>query len=638
VTGPDDPQPYPSDESGSTQPSPQPQQSWQSQPGWQPQPSWEPQHSWDQPPITEITPPTGAEEPAADPTAHQPGGYPSGPDWSSPQPAGQYYPSGQFGTEDYSTGGYPPAGPAAGYPGAGYPPAGPAAGYPDAGYPDAGYPVAGYPGAEPAHRPRRKLSWILGAAVAVLLLVTGGGAFAAYQVLNGGGTQPDQVVPADAMAFLKLDLNPSASQKLAAARFLHRIPKLGSGFGGSSDWRKAVFDALSSSDSLPLGVSYDRDVKPWLGKRAGVAFLPKLKDGSPEMLLVLQSTDDAKARAGIARFGPDNGVNFYRGYAVVAETKQIADEAVASAKAANLAGSAHYSADMKQLGSLGVSSGWADLGAAFKLAGTTNGLNMATAGRLAYTVRLTADSADLVGKFYGLTSNGTPVANPDLSGLPVGTAIAAGIGTSPAAIDRAWKSYEGLLGQMGGAFSDPTQSGLATPDPSELIDSLQQEFGIRLPEDLKTLVGTGVTVAVATDGFNGDVPKFALQSRTNGPAAVVVLDRIRQAVEMQGADFPVEYRTTSNGLIVGNDPDYLAAVTASSGAKLSSLAGFRQSLPDRAGAQYTAFVNLDAIASSMRAGGASQDDLQAISAFSAAGLTVRTSGTTASLHIRLLAH
>jgi Protein of unknown function (DUF3352) len=626
VTGPDDPQSHPpeSDESGSTQPT------WQPQPGWQPQPSWEPQHSWDQPPITEVTPPAGAEEPAVvDPVAYRPGDHSSRSEWSSPQPTGQYYPSGQFATEDYSAGGYPPQGPAADYPGAGYPPPG---------YPPSGYPVAGYPGAEPAPRPRRKLPWILGAAVAVLLLLTVGGAFAAYQVLNGGGTQPDQVVPADAIAFVKLDLNPSASQKIAAARFLHRIPKLGSGFGGSSDWRKAVFDGLSSSDSLPPGVSYDRDVKPWLGKRAAVAILPKLHDGTPELLLVLQCTDDAKARAGIARFGSDNGVSFYHGYAVVAENKQIADEAVASAKASNLAGSVHYSADMKQLGSLGVSSGWADLGAAVKLGGPTNRLNLATTARLAYTVRLTADSADLIGKFYGLSNTGTPVASPDLSGLPASTALAAGMGNSPAAIDRSWQRYQDLLSQLGGAFSDPTQSGLAAPDPSEMIDALQQEFGIRLPEDLKTLVGTGMTVAVAADGINADTPKFVLQSRTNGAAAVGVMDRIRQAVQEQGADFPVEYRATSNGLIVGNDPDYLAEVSSNGGPKLSSLAAFRQVLPDRVGAEYSVFVNLDAIASSMRADGASQDDLQAISAFSAAGLTVRASGTTASLHIRLLAH
>jgi hypothetical protein len=606
VTGSDDPQLHPSesDEPGRTPPAQQPwqaqphwhaQPSWQTQPSWQPQPSWELQHGWDQPPIIEVTPPTGAEEPAVEP--------------------------------------YPPAGyPPAGYQPAGYQPAG----YPPAGYQPAGHQPAGYPVAAAAPRSRRTLSWILGAAAAVLLLVMGGGAVVAYQALNGGGTQPDQVVPADAIAFAKLDLNPSASQKIAAARFLHRIPKFGSGFGGSSDWRKAIFDALSSAGSLPPGVNYDRDVKPWLGKRAAMAVLPALHDGDPEALLILQSTDDAKARAGIARFGSDNGVSFYRGYAVVGETQQIADQAVASAKGSNLAGSTHYSTDMKQLGSLGVSSGWADIGAAFKLAGAASPLNAAITGRLAYTVRLTASSADLIGKFYGLSDSGAPVTSPDLGGLPAGTALAIGVGTSPAAIDRSWKRYEDLLSQLGGAFSDPNGSGMATPDPSEMLDALQQEFGIRLPDDLKTLAGTGVTVAVAADGLNGDMPKFALQSRTDGAAAVRVMDHIRRAVQEQGGDFPIEYRATSHGLILGDDPDYLAMVSSGGGTRLSDLAAFRQSLPDRAGAQYTAFVNLDAVASSMRASGASQDELQVISVFSAAGVTMRTSGTTASLHVRLL--
>lgn len=474
--------------------------------------------------------------------------------------------------------------------------------------------------------------------VAVLLLMVGAGGVAAYQVLNGGGTQPDQVVPANAVAFAKLDLNPSASQKIAAARFLHRIPKYGSGFGGSGDWRKAIFDALSAGDSLPPGVDYDRDVKPWLGKRAAVAVLPTLHDGDPEVLLVLQSTDDAKARAGIARFGSANGVSFFHGYAVIGDTQQIADQAVTDAKAANLAGSANYSADMKRLGSLGISSGWADLGAALKLAATASRLGMATTGRLAYTVRMTADSADLIGSFYGLSDSRSAVTAPDLSGLPADTALAVGVGTDAATIDRAWKRYEDLLTRVNGTLSVPDQSGTAAPDPSELVDAMQQEFGIRLPDDLKTLLGTGVTVSVATEGLTEDKPKFALRSHTDGAAAVRVMDHIRQAVQEQGGDFPVEYRATSDGLIVGNDPDYLASVSSGGGARLSSSAAFRRALPDRTGAAYTAFVNLDAVASGMRASGASQDELRVISAFSAAGVTLRTTGSTANLHIRLLAH
>ena len=83
-------------------------------------------------------------------------------------------------------------------------------------------------GRRPAARPRRRRR------------------YAAYQVLNGGGTQPDEVVPATAIAFAKLDLNPSAAQKIAAARFLSRLPKLAPDFSSAGDWRKPLFDALAN--------------------------------------------------------------------------------------------------------------------------------------------------------------------------------------------------------------------------------------------------------------------------------------------------------------------------------------------------------------------------------------------------------
>jgi hypothetical protein len=582
-----------------------------------------PANSWNQPPLTEHPTtdyPTTDYPAGAQSTAEYPPGF--------PPPTG-YLPSGGYPTASQPVAGYPAADqPTAGYLGTGYEQ------YQVApGYSTQPYPVV----AQPARRNR--LGWILGAAAAVLMLLIGGGAVAAYQVLNGGGTQPDQVVPADAVAFAKLDLNPSASQKVAAARFLHRIPKLGSGFVGSGDWRKAMFQALASDGSIPSDVNYDRDVKPWLGKRAAIAVLPTLKDGDPEVVLVFQSTDDAKARVGIARFGPDNGVSFYRGYAIVAETKQIADQAVSSAKAANLSGSAHYQADMKQLGSLGVASGWTDLGAVSKLVTSAAGSSSFTSplhasGRLAFTVRMTSNSADLIGKFYGLSGLAS-IPAPDLGALPAASAIGLGVAIDSGAVDRMWKQYRDLVGQFAG-FSDPNQP---PASPDDALNSLQQQFGVRLPDDLKTLLGSGLSVSVEAHGLAGDgTLKFAVQTHTDGAAAARVMDNIRHAVEDQGGDFPISYRATSTGLLVASDPGYLAAINAGSSPKLSGLASFRDALPDRAGATDTAFVNLDAIAAELRAHGQNSDDLKTLEAFSAVGLTMKVDGETATLRIRLLAH
>lgn len=595
---------------------------------------------WDQPPITEY--PT-TDYPASD---HPTGEYPAGGQPSAQYPPGFPPPAGYLPEEqptagylapDYPT--YPaPDYPAPNYGGPNYStPTYPGGGHPHPGYPTEPYPLLTQPVPPPARRGR--LAWILGAAGAALLLVMGGGAVAAYQVLNGGGAQPDQVVPADTVAFAKLDLNPSASQKIAAARFLHRIPKLGTGFVGSGDWRQAMFQALTSSGSIPDGVDYDRDVKSWLGKRAAVAVLPTLEDGDPEMLLVFQSTDDAKARAGIARFGPDNGISFYRGYAVVAESQQLADQAVSSAKVASLSGSAHYQADLKQLGPLGVASGWADFGAANKLitsaAGAAASGKLLGKSRLAFTVRMTGNSADLIGKFYGL-SGPASVAAPELDTLPASSAIAAAMGVNGAAIDRMWQQYRELLGQF--AISDDS-SGFGPADPGAALDMLQEQFGVRLPDDLKTLLGSGLSVSVEAHGLVGDaMPKFAVQTRTDGAAAVHVMDNIRNAVAGEGLDLPVSYRATSTGLLVASDPDYLSAVNAGGFPELSGVSEFRQALPDRAGATEAVFVNLNAIAAELRAQGRSSDDLKTLEAFSAVGLTSKVQGGTATLRVRLLAH
>ena len=359
------------------------------------------------------------------------------------------------------------------------------------------------------------------------------------------------------------------------------------------------------------------------------------------MLLVFQSTDDAKARAGIAKFGSDNGVSFYRGYAVVAQTQQIADKAVADAKAANLSGNAQYQADLKQLGSLGIASGWADLGAASKLIASAagsgiTGSQLEVPGRLAFTVRMTSNSADLIGKFYGL-SGPTSAAAPDLGGLPATSAVAASASLNSAAIDKMWSQYRDLLGEFV-ASSSPDETGVP-PDPEDVLDALQQEFGVRLPDDLKTLLGSGISVSVDAHGLaGGSTPKFAVQTHTDGAAAVRVMDNIRHALENSGAELPVNYRATSTGLLIASDPDYLATVNASSSPKLSGLSSFRQALPDRAGATETAFVNLDAIAAELRAQGRSSDDLKTLEAFSAVGLTAKVQGGTATLRIRLLAH
>ncbi len=545
--------------------------------------------SWDEPPVTVATP------------------------WAAPSP-----PASQ------------PAG--TGYHGAGLPPR--ADYWPSGGYYGGGYPATTsfMPYQPPASRRRRP--WILGVAAAVLLLLFGGGGLVAYQALNGGGVQPEQVLPADAVAFYKIDLNPSASQKIDAARLLHRLPQLG-GLTGSGDWRRQLFQALLQDGELPDGISYDRDLKPWLGERAAVAVLPQQSGAADVPVLVLQCSDAGKARTALANFNVVGGLSFYRGYAVLAPSQAIADQAVTGAKSLSLAADPDYRADFRQLGGSGIAAGWADLGALGPLAGGQAGSGLAGTGRIAFIVRVTSNAIELVGRANGLAGNSQPAADSDLGSLPANTAVAAEAGLDPAAIDRSWQQYSRLLEGSGTLFGLPGTA--TTSDAPGSLLSFEQEWGLRLPSDLTTVLGTGLTVSVAGPGISGGAAKFAVRTHSNGAAAAAVLDRIRRAVQAHGTDFPLTYRVTPTGLLAGDDAGYLDSLGNPGTATLAGLKSFRSALPEASGATEAVFVNLDAIAADLRAHSGDPDTLQALSAFSAAGLSVHYGGGSASLHVRLVA-
>lgn len=549
-----------------------------------------------------------------DPFPNQPGDPPNQPGqpgrWGAPDGGGWQQPpiveltpaAGQWEPTDYPAGGY-------------YPP--PAAGY---------YPQLPVP---PAPARRGRLPWLLGALAAVLLLLVGGGGVAAYRLLNGGGTQPDEVIPASAIGFAKLDLNPAAGQKLAAARFLKRIPKYGNGFSTAGDWRKPLFDALSGSDALPPTVSFDRDIKPWLGKRLAVALLPGGANTEPDTLIAVQSTNDGQARAGIARFGGGYGISFLKGYAILGRSQQLTDQAVSQARAASLSNAPDYHADLAKLGSLGISSGWLDLAALAELAGHgPAAATLPTTGALAYTVRFTGNTAELVAKVYGQpSSQPQPVTGlPGIGELPASTAIALQTTWLGSRLDQSWQR----LNQALAGLDDPDGAG-----PASALEQFQQQFGLNLPGDLDSVLGSGMLVAVDSSGLGGgDVPKLAMRTKTDSAAALAVLDKLSANL---GDRFPLKYQATANGVIVATDQSYLASLAAPAGDRLGKLASFSAALPELSGSALSAYVNLTAITAELAKQGSSAADLAQLSDFSAIGLTEGVEQGVSTVHIRLVA-
>src|SRR4051794_31554643 len=80
--------------------------------------------------------------------------------------------------------------------------------------------------AEPPERSPRRAPWALVGGIAVLVLALVGGVTYAVGALSGGGSQPDDALPTGAFAYVSLDLDPSAAQKIDAFRFLRTFPAL----------------------------------------------------------------------------------------------------------------------------------------------------------------------------------------------------------------------------------------------------------------------------------------------------------------------------------------------------------------------------------------------------------------------------
>lgn len=196
----------------------------------------------------------------------------------------------------------------------------------------------------------------IGAAVAVAAV--GAGAWG-FSKLSGGGPGAAQALPASALAYAAVDLDPSAGQKIEAIKTINKFPALKEelGLDAQDDLREELFKAISEDCD---GLDYDDDVEPWLGDKAGVALI--LSNDEPQPLIALQSKDDDKAVAGIEKLfemcdgDEEYGVATHEGYVLFAPTQEVVDEAVSAAAKAPLADDADFNAAFDKLDGLGIMS------------------------------------------------------------------------------------------------------------------------------------------------------------------------------------------------------------------------------------------------------------------------------------------
>jgi hypothetical protein len=342
-------------------------------------------------------------------------------------------------------------------------------------------------------------------AVAVLsVALVGGGAAYGVGRLSGGGAQPDEMVPANALAIVSVDLDPSAGQKVDALRFARAFPTVKTRIGSSDDLRKVLFDAVS--DSTDVTVPW-KDVEPWLGDRAALAVLPAADElDEPVGVAVLAVTDEAKARAGLQAAMPTSTCEVADGFAVCAKDATTAKRAVADAAATALADDSTYADDMKSLGNRGVLAAWADLSrvstAAPDLLGGMPGIGGSLAGaagdlkgRYVAAVRFDGPHLELAGRVEGADLPRLS-GSTDVGTLPKDTLAALGIGDAGTVVTSAWQRLRVAAGSMG------QEQGF-----DDQVSTLSSQYGIRLPDDLVSAIGDRLTVAVG----NGSTPQVAVR-------------------------------------------------------------------------------------------------------------------------------
>jgi len=486
-------------------------------------------------------------------------------------------------------------------------------------------------------RPPRRRTAIVASVAAISVGVVAGGAFAAYNVLGGGGSQPEDVLPANTVAFVKVDLDPSAGQKVALFQLLQKFPAA-SGLNDSDktfgDWlMRRLSESATSSD-----VSFDRDIKPWLGQRFAVADVPDSTGKTGQALLVIQESDDKAAAAGLDKLKKSAGASsfdyaFADGYVVVSTSSgNAAHAAVESAKTASLASNDQFAADVEALGSDEIVTGWADakkvgeqLKSVMAAAGSQLGslgsglggtdynklLDEGYQGRYVLGLHATSDSIELKTLIRG--GKAQPAVKPVSAlgaALPNAWAVldVSGIDQS---IDASWKTLSAL------------------PGLSAAVSQAQEQYGLELPGDLKAILGSELTVSGAGDLTD---PKVLAAAQTaDGAKAQAALDKVLTAAGVDPGE--VAQRVDGNTLYVGSAPDVVAAAGKGT---IASDPLFARSVADADQAQVVLFVDLGKVWQALKDSGGSVPSLAEAQQVAAVGVSNVTGNGDSTLTVRVI--
>lgn len=419
---------------------------------------------------------------------------------------------------------------------------------------------------------RRRTGLVVGVVVAVLVAL-GAGSWGLVSFLSGGGPAPATAIPATAVGYVSIDLDPSAAQKIEALRTLKRFPALAKSLniGDRGDLKRWLFTQMQKSDGCKA-VSYDKDVAPWIGNRVAVAGVPSGSDAVIPVVAV-QVTDRSAARAGVRTLdscdhdGDATGVAFVGDYMLLSDTQAHATKVATAATAASLQDDPTFQKWTSSVGGSGVLTAYVAPDAQRLLLDRAGNLPGGSKAQLLKAARDFTGGAAVL-RFHGGTievesafGGGAETAgghHADVNGLPASTAAAFGAG-----LPDGWaRAFLSRIRHAAGSNQAVDQ----------MIAGIEAQTGLSIPGDVQAMLGNAVTVSVDSSvdlgalgpagGKATDPASIPVGLRISGDPA-----RIMPAVTKAERLLPPgEHLTVRRGdgvVAVGLDPSYVATLAGS---------------------------------------------------------------------------
>lgn len=431
-----------------------------------------------------------------------------------------------------------------------------------------------------------------GVAAAAALALAAGGVLAVdpFDWRHESSAGPAEVLPADVVAYSAVDSDPKLSQQVEMVRFAMKFPGLKSklDLDENGDLKKQLWTEAVKDSECARQVDYDAEIKPWIGDRAAIALRKDAKDP----VGVIEAKDEKSARAVFDKLaacdssGEKPSLAWADGYLVVADSQADADAVVADGKANPLSKKAEFSEDLEKVGTTGVMTFWFSKDGLVQLAKSsevqdanttsldTQSIDQAKVRSGAGTLRFSGGNPELHYVVKSSEPLTTDVQPTKVGSLPAETTVAVGIANGAAGLDKAWPELEKAIEEQGGTLAE-----------------IEQQTKLKLPDDLKTILGSDLRVAVGEVSTN-------MQEPTDLPIAVTSATdkaKLTEVVQRTGLD-------KQGVMVTGTDTQPVVALNEGWAYNVENPTGtlgdselFKDAVVDADSSEGTVFVNLESL-------------------------------------------